>query len=207
MRHHTKSSFFETDDPDTNFSLVRNRRELWVGIAADLSGVSAIRGYLRLYVLPRFRNAKNHIKQVSATIGLLLFLATSHIGAIAFLFSIGRIDAYIVYYASTLTLYPLFNRIRACGQHVEICDDGRPRFLGSNISRTIDAGILDRIFFTSRIMMYHHEHHAWPTLTFRACRSLAERSVQIHHADLNSHCFSRLFLMKTILAGLPADDD
>jgi hypothetical protein len=110
---------------------------------------------------------------------------------------LGRLEAPFLYYLSLVTLYPLLNRLRTYSQHVTIAASGSV-FAGSTASRTIDAGLLDRIFHTSRLLMNHHEHHLNPHLPYRALRHLVEPT-----EDRNRYAKSRWSVLRSIYAGLP----
>ncbi|HUF83191.1 MAG TPA: fatty acid desaturase, partial [Acidimicrobiia bacterium] len=113
---------------------------------------------------------------------------------------IGRVDAVVLYYGTLATLYPLLNRLRTYGQHVALDESGTSRFDGSGVSRTIDAGVLDHIVHTSPRLMYHHEHHQYPHLPYRALR----RVVEPNGDDVNRYARSRWRVLRAVYAGLPA---
>jgi fatty acid desaturase len=89
-------------------------------------------------------------------------------------------------------------RLRTYGQHVTIDEDGRSHFDGSRTSRTIDAGLIDRTLYTSPRLMWHHEHHEYPHLPYRALKGLV-----VGEVDFNRYTRSRWQVMRAIYRGLP----
>ena len=65
-------------------------------------------------------------------------------------------------------------------------------------SRTFFASLPEQIFINSPMIMYHHEHHARPSLPYRALRAIAERS-----ADPNVSGASALPVIGLTLRTLP----
>jgi fatty acid desaturase len=188
--HHARRTFFVDDDPDTNFLAVGSRRELGRAVLLDLVGVTAIRGFLR------FRGTEAESRS-----GAAFFAATVavHVAVLAFLFRVGRLDAYAIYYVSLLVLYPLHNRLRVYGQHVTLEADGRSTVASSATSRTIDAGWLDRVFWTSPRLLYHWEHHRHPQLPYRALAGLCS-----HSDDPNRYSRKRWAVLRAAYRGLDA---
>jgi fatty acid desaturase len=191
LQHHRRHDFFVTDDPDTVFLEVRSRREFWLGIVRDLTGLTILRQLGRFneseLVSPRERRAT-------------VFSAIAIVALFVVAIRIGRIDAALLYYGTLATLYPLLNRLRTYAQHVAIEASGESRFDGSGVSRTIDAGLLDRIVHTSPRLMYHHEHHQYPHLPYRALRQVSEPSDD----DVNRYTRSRWHVLRAVYTGLPA---
>ena len=191
LQHHRKHDFFVADDPDTVFLEVRSRRGFWLGVLRDLTGLTILRQ------LGRF----NESELVSRRERLGTILSAAVIVAVfAGAAVVGRVDAVILYYGSLATLYPLLNRLRTYGQHVALDETGMSRFDGSGVSRTIDAGIVDRIVHTSPRLMYHHEHHQYPHLPYRALRRLLTPV-----DDVNRYSRSRWRVLRAVYAGLPAN--
>ncbi|MGQ0805357.1 MAG: fatty acid desaturase family protein [Actinomycetota bacterium] len=190
LQHHRKHDFFVADDPDTVFLEVRSRRTFWLGVVRDLTGLTILRQ------LGRFNESDLVSSRDRRTTGLS---AAAIVAVFALAFWIGRIDAALLYYGTLATLYPLLNRLRTYGQHVAVEQSGQSRFDGSGVSRTIDAGLLDRIVHTSPRLMYHHEHHQYPHLPYRALRQVLEPS-----DDVNQYTRSRWRVLRAVYAGLPA---
>lgn len=186
--HHSQDHFF-MNDRDTDFLNISTRREFWKSIFCDLTGVTAIRQYLRFR-----KEGRQTIKQKN----LLRCMMMAHVTMIAILFYFKRLDIYILYYATLLFLYPLHNRVRVYGQHVGIDFEQKSSFRESSVSRTIDAGLIDRIIFTSPLLLYHYEHHKWPHLPYRALSRLCARSIEI-----NRYVTDRWKIMRLIYLGLP----
>lgn len=204
MRHHQKSTFFQTDDPDTNFCIVRSRGDLIRSVLKDISGISAVSAYFSYYLLPYFKRHEENLVRSHNNKALLpiAFLIVVHVTVIAGLYQVGRLDAYVFYYATVLTLYPLFNRIRAYGQHVYFDSADRAVLEHSTASRTVDAGLLDRVFITSRVMMYHYEHHKYPGLPWRALRAMSEAGEGADPYDRNAYLGRRWPTLSAIFRGL-----
>ncbi len=190
LQHHRKYDFFVVDDPDTVFLEVRSRRAFWIGVLRDLTGLTILRQLGRFNESDLVSYRERQTTVLSAAAIVVVF---------AFAFWIGRIDAALLYYGTLATLYPLLNRLRTYGQHVALEESGRSRFDGSGVSRTIDAGLLDRIVHTSPRLMYHHEHHAYPHLPYRALRK-----VLVPSDDVNQYTNSRWRVLRAVYAGLPA---
>jgi fatty acid desaturase len=185
--HHAKPAFFVPDDPDTNFLDIASRRDFRRGVLRDLSGLSILGQFTRF-------GEKAPVGLWGWRVAGLLLHAT--VITIAFLF--GRLDVPLLYYVSLATLYPLLNRLRVYGQHVTIDTDGRSHFRDSATSRTIDGNWWDRILHTSPRLMYHHEHHAYPHLPYRALRTLVEPDT-----DVNRYARRRVTVLRAVYRGLP----
>jgi fatty acid desaturase len=190
LQHHRRHDFFVADDPDTVFLEVRSRRSFWLGVLRDLTGLTILRQLGRFNESELVSSRERRTTALSAVAIVAVFVVA---------FRIGRIDAALLYYGTLATLYPLLNRLRTYGQHVAIEESGVSRFDGSGVSRTIDAGLLDRIVHTSPRLMYHHEHHQYPHLPYRALRQIVVPS-----DDVNRYTRSRSQVLRAVYAGLPA---
>lgn len=165
LAHHRRDEFFVDDDPDTVFLEVSSRREFWLGVLRDLTGITILRQFAR------FRSDDPAMARHPR---FLLVTALVHLAVLVLLFRVGRLDAALLYYVSLATLYPLLNRLRTYGQHATL-DPARSNVIaGSGVSRTIDAGLIDRIVHTSPRLMFHHEHHRYPHLPYRALRGMVD---------------------------------
>jgi fatty acid desaturase len=185
--HHAKPDFFVADDPDTAFLDVESRRAFRWAVMRDLSGFT---------ILTQFRRFGEKAPEFTwrwKAVALVL-----HAALLVLAIMIGRIDIPILYYATLGTLYPLLNRLRVYGQHVMIDESGVSRFRTSATSRTIEGGPLDRIIHTSPRLMYHHEHHAFPHLPYRALRRLVDPT-----ADVNRYARRRWVILRAVYRGLP----
>jgi fatty acid desaturase len=185
--HHAKADFFVPDDPDTEFLDVETRRDFQRGVLRDLCGLTILRQFLRF-------DEKAPDKHLLWRGGAALV----HVGVIAVAWWFGRLDIPILYYVTLATLYPLLNRLRVYGQHVTLDPSGASQFRDSATSRTIDAGWFDRILHTSPRLMYHHEHHAYPHLPYRALRGLVD-----HDGDVNRYTRRRVVVLRAVYRGLP----
>jgi len=191
FRHHELEKFFVDGDPDTRLFALKSRKTFLRSVFKDIIGLTA----LSLYANMVFRGAPKVSGESSTSTSFFLFLAIFHASFLGFLYFIGRLEIYGLYYATMLTLYSFcLSRFRLYGQHLEINADGTCKGEGSAISRTIDAGIADRVFFTSRVMMYHYEHHKYPHLPFRALKSLCRPS-----ENQNQFSRSRWVILRSIL--------
>jgi hypothetical protein len=165
--------------------MVGSRRELVGKVLADLSGLTVLRQYRRFE------------RTAEAGAGYLAVVAAVQAALVAVLWWIGRLDAWLLYYGTLATAYPLLNRLRTYGQHAMVDASGRGRLVPSGASRTIDAGLLDRIVFTSPRLMYHDEHHREPHLPWRALRAIARPC-----DDPNRYARSRWAVMRALWRGL-----
>lgn len=188
--HHSRTGFFAAGDPDTSFLAVHSRSELRRAVARDLAGVTVLRQFLRFSE----REDGNGESRVLP----LLAAAAAQVALLAVLLAVGRLDAWIIYYASLATLYPLLNRLRAYGQHMTVGSDSALGSTGSDTSRTIDAGLLDRVLHTSPRLLYHYEHHRYPHLPWRALPGICARS-----EDPNRYATARWPVLARIYRELP----
>jgi fatty acid desaturase len=187
--HHRRDEFFVDDDPDTVFLVVGSRREFWRGVVRDLTGVTILRQFARF---------QSKDPTMARDPRFLVATAVVHVTVLVLLFRIGWLDAAILYYVSLATLYPLLNRLRTYGQHAAL-DPSTPNVVaGSRISRTIDAGLLDRLVHTSPRLMYHHEHHRHPYLPYRALRGLV-----VPDAGIDRYSRSRWGVLRAVYVRLP----
>jgi len=191
FQHHRKHTFFVPDDPDTRFLDVESRSAFWRALLSDLTGVTMIRQFLRFQQKDLVPAAERRSRVLTAIVPVAVI-----VGA----FAIGRLDAALLYYAALATLYPLLNRLRTYAQHVTLDSEGRSHFDGSTTSRTIEGGLADRIVNTSPRLMYHHEHHAYPHLPYRALDRLVVRTDD----DVNRYVRSRWRVLRALYRGLPA---
>ncbi len=189
--HHARREFFVTGDPDTNFLAVTSRRQLWSAVIRDLVGWTALQGFLRF---------DSNAVSGASRLPFLVLTAILHVALLIWLYSVGGLLAYAVYYGTLLTLYPLHNRLRVYGQHVTLVKDGASIFAHSETSRTIDAGRFDRLFWTSPRLLYHWEHHSHPHIPYRA---LAERCNRAD--DENRYSQRRWSLLRDLYRGIASD--
>ena len=127
----------------------------------------------------------------------LIWLVTIHGSGWAVTFSAGRFDIYPLSFGSLLTIYPVVNRFRLYLQHATVREDGTISVLNSAVSRTYFAGPLGQLFIVSPMIMYHHQHHARPSLPYRALRAVAQRS-----DDPNVDCRKPVRLMMDVVTTL-----
>jgi fatty acid desaturase len=186
--HHAKDGFFVPEDKDTDFFAVTSRRGFRRAVLEDLMGITVFKRY------GHFRAAVG-----GSPIGWLAVTVVAQCAVVALAWRVGRLDTYGVYYGTLGLVYPLLNRLRVYGQHVTLAAAGRSVFAGSATSRTIDAGIADRILFTSPRLLYHYEHHRWPHLPYRALAGLCARA-----EDANCYTRRRWPMLAAIYRGLPA---
>lgn len=197
MLHHRHKSFFHQADPDTCMMGVSTRSELIGEVLRDLCGYNAIRLF---FFAPKIAGTKKEKFTVPV---FLLGVAVFHLTVFFLLWSIGAALPYLLYYVSLLTLYPLLNRIRLYGQHAMLEPSGLARLSESSASRTIDAGFMDRLLFTSRVMMFHYEHHMYPQLPYRALEAIwidEKEKNQLENPNQASH--ARYPILLAVYRGL-----
>lgn len=201
LRHHAVKRFFNDGDPDTIHFIVRSRKELRRALLRDITGVSALANYLTVvFGLNKSEHDLKHKKpDIRATVLGLSPLVIVHLSVLSGLIWIGRFDAYVIYYAVLVSLYSLMNRLRLYGQHAEWMPDGSVRLIDSEASRTTDGGFIDRIFFTSKLMLYHCEHHARPNMPWRGLVAMCQAN-----GEINSYTKSRWKLVFQLYRSLPA---
>jgi fatty acid desaturase len=180
LEHHRLRQFFDDADPDTHLLRVRTRRDFRRAMLKDLTGLTALKMF----------SVRHGEKPSGSSPGLWPFLA-AHIGMAGLLFLAGRIEICFFYYVTLGCLYPLLNRLRVYGQHLSLAGDG-------GVSRTIDAGFWDRLFFTSPRMLYHYEHHRFPAAPYRALPDLCERK-----GDTTVFSTSRWWVLNEVYRALP----
>jgi len=187
--HHAKAGYFVPDDPDTEFLDVESRGQFRRAIAADLTGMTILKQFRRF-------GEKSPRNEWRWRVGALAV----HLSLLALTFWLGLLYAPIIYYATLATFYPLLNRLRVYVQHVTLESDGTSRFRNSPTSRTTLGPFWDRILHTSPRLMYHHEHHAFPHLPYRALRGLV-----VPTNDVNRLTRRRWATLRRVYRGLPAD--
>jgi fatty acid desaturase len=191
FRHHATDAFFSEGDPDTELIAVRTRRDWRRGIWRDLFFITALSAL-------RSRNAIPNPAHARARSRAVMFSCVLYVAVFALIAALTSVwYAVPIYLVSFATLYPLFNRLRVYSQHIAIDGTGSVA-IGSRASRTIVGGPLERFFFASKVMQYHHEHHRSPALPFR---QLAQ-TCRVHD-DLNQHARSRLAILAAAYRGLP----
>lgn len=201
LRHHVAPRFFVPEDPDTALLVVRTKGEFLRGFLSDLFGLTAYRAIRRALkggepaaVTPPPSEGR-YTPLVIA--GHLAFAALLYFTAPQYLW------AQPLYLVTYLTLYPAVNRVRVYCQHIALDtrDDERDRVIvaGSRISRTMRTSGFDRLFFNSRVMLFHHEHHDHPGVAYRSLWRMTEPSF-----DINTYYGgSRLLLLARIYRALP----
>jgi fatty acid desaturase len=187
--HHGKYDFFVPEDPDTAFLTVDSRRAFWLAVLRDVSGLTILRQVRRFEASDLVPGVELRARVVTIAV---------HLGILALCFETGRLDAALLYYGTLATLYPLLNRLRTYGQHVTLAQSGRSIFAGSRTSRTIDAGFIDRILHTSPRLMWHHEHHLYPNLPYRALKHVVSRQDEV-----NRYTRRRWATLRAMYEGLP----
>ncbi len=193
FKHHAETKFFTADDPDTTSSMAATRGELIRGILKDLSGQTAIQAFLRARRTDDRRGWHD-------TLGKLvwdIWLVAIHGLGLFVTFSAGNYEIYPIYFFSLLSLYPVANRFRLYLQHAWIREDGTISLVESGASRTYFGGLLTQLFLISPMIMYHYDHHAWPSLPYRALRATAKRS-----SDPNVYGTHPFRLLGRVLVGL-----
>jgi fatty acid desaturase len=187
--HHRADGFFTDDDPETVFLDVETRPEFRRAILRDLVGGTMVVQYRRF----RAEQSKG-----GGGLGLRIVFALCLLGLVAAMIAIGRVDVIVLYYGSLVTLYPLLNRLRTYVQHARLDATGHVMVAGSEISRTTDCGLVDRVLWTSPRLLYHDEHHRYPYLPWRALVAMHEPS-----DDVNRYVTRRWPVLRAIYRALP----
>jgi len=169
FRHHAATEFFNADDPDTLYQAAGSIGELVVGILRDLSGITAVSTFLRATQLGTESGQGGRLSAAGWFIWLLVFHGTCLVLSI----QTGRYEIYPIYVVSVLCLYPVANRFRLFTQHAWIRDDGSVYLVDSGASRTYHGSLMTQLILISPMIMYHYEHHARPSLPYRALRSIS----------------------------------
>ena len=185
FEHHKTPLYLDPKDPDTSQMIAESRSQAILKIFQDLGGARAIKSFFLIHSSSDARRGDIRFMSDRVIFPLCLFLVHGSIFFIVYRYNFFIV--YLAYYFVLLTFYQGFSRIRTYGQHSVITDSNVYFFKSAN-SRTIDAGFIDRLFFTSRIMMYHYEHHKFPSFSFRYLR-------KIHVPEdnnLNNYTTSRL---------------
>lgn len=188
FRHHSADSYFSEDDHETNFANVSSQRELLICFLKDISGISALSNYFSFIFAKKSTPKANVlnlfelqiIKQFFPILVVQLFLIS-----ISFYYS--AFSLYLIFYASLVCVYPVLSRLRLYGQHLRTNKDGSSVTFQSTTSRTVDGGILDRIFISSKLMQFHNQHHSYPALPFRALETIVDKSEKDNNKYIKSH--------------------
>lgn len=172
FRHHATNEFFVEDDPDTSLQGASSRRELISGIAKDLCGYTAMVMFWRATRL----GAESARGGAGSTLAWFVWLVIVHGSLLLLTINAARYEIYPIYVFSLICLYPVANRFRLCLQHAAVRDDGSIYLIGSGVSRTCHGSLLAQLFLQSPMIMYHFEHHAQPSLPYRALRAISKPS-------------------------------
>lgn len=198
MRHHSANVYFAAGDPDTERLEIGTKKELWISLFKDISGYTAVATYFSIiFTRDAPSDRANLLFRMSATAQYLLPIAGLHLFFLIGAYLGGFTAYYLFYMFCLVTVYSLLNRIRVMGQHLAVTE-GNVTARHTTAARTINAGIFDRIFITSRLMMYHHEHHAKPALPYRALTAISKPS-----PDPNVYMDKRWPLLFTFIKSLP----
>jgi len=188
--HHRADGFFADDDPETVFLDVESRRAFRHAVARDLVGGT---------VVVQYRRFRAEQSREGGGLGLRLVFAACLLALVVAMVLIGRVDVILLYYGSLVTLYPLLNRLRTYVQHARLDPSGSVLVAGSEVSRTTDCGLVDRVLWTSPRLLYHEDHHRYPYLPWRALAAIHEPS-----DDVNRCVRRRWPVLRAIYRGLPA---
>ncbi len=192
FRHHAVPEFFTPDDPDTRSAAAGSRTDLARGLFLDLCGWHALQAFARA------ATSRHDSPAGSSAMTWLVSLALLHGAGFAATVAAGRTDIYPLYFLTLLSLYPVANRFRLYAQHARLEANGGVRLAGSDASRTFHAGPLEQILLHSPMIMYHHEHHAWPSLPYRALRAISRPTM-----DPNVFGRTGFSVAGAVLGGLP----
>ncbi len=189
--HHSAEAFFTSDDPDTRSMIARNRHQLYRDCLLDLTGVRALQIYLQVALKPQTNGKKEN-----RSLGFFFYMCTFHSCLLVFFISVGQWQIYFLYMLNLISIYQLFSRLRTYGQHAGLRTDGTTQTFETRNSRTMVAGFWDRVVFNSKLMLYHHEHHLYPTLPYRALEAISQPQ-----NDPNLYCTSRWSILKGLTKG------
>jgi fatty acid desaturase len=193
FRHHAATVFFTPDDPDTDKAAAATRAELFRGVLIDLSGRTAIEAFLSATGAGTEDGGRVRFGKVL----WFLWLGAIHAAGLYVTIAAGYYEIYPIYFFSLLALYPVANRFRLYVQHAWIREDGTIYLNESGASRTYFGGLFTQLFLISPMIMYHYEHHAWPSLPYRALRATTKRS-----RDPNVFGIHPFRLLGKVLVGL-----
>lgn len=149
-RHHLHHRHtLEDEDPDlalvTSFPITRGA--FWTNVARDLCGITACITVARW---PAWRGGAAVLWRAlrgPVAANLVIF------GVLA---ALGRWDFYVLLWLLPLaTWYQLASRIRDAAEHAMVSDGADPL----RNTRTITAGLLERVFLAPYWVSYHLEHH------------------------------------------------
>lgn len=173
--HHAAHSFFDEGDADTAYAAIKPGTSVLKGFFMDLTGISAVRAYCGS-ILGRMKSGGKNEKNPNGWLisAMKEYIPVFSIQAILIAtgFFTGYMYAWFLYYVALVTIYPVLSRLRLYSQHLKIDKNGCAVLTGSEITRTVDANIFERILFMSRLMQYHYEHHEIPSLPFRALQKM-----------------------------------
>jgi|GEM_PF-2250278 len=179
FRHHQAEAFFSEHDIDTRYAIITSKKNLMLSLLRDLFGLTALSNYLSIMLSPKNKKPMTQ-KQMIGQMGFYLSVLLVY-GSLGTLFIYFDFVGVMVYLVSLVTLYPILSRFRLYGQHLQINSNGSALIAQSHVSRTINGNLADRIFISSRLMMYHWEHHKYPGLPFRELEKIAA----IDYSDVN----------------------
>jgi fatty acid desaturase len=179
FRHHQAKAFFSEDDIDTKYAIVTSKKSFVLSLLRDISGITALTNYLSVMLLSGNKGSigrTRKIDKVKFYLSVLLVYGT--LGALVIHFEFVGVGIYL---GALATLYPILSRLRLYGQHLRINANGAALIAQSPVSRTVNGNLVDRVFISSRLMMYHWEHHKYPGLPFRELEKIAK----IDYSDVN----------------------
>jgi len=190
--HHKLTEFFNENDPDTGLLMVKTKRQLKLSLLQDILGITALKMIL-------FKKTKVNKPIIKRNLNILfyVYLFCFHATIIYVLYIKGLWHYYVIYYTTLGTIYPVVNRIRVYGQHIEINKNGIGSLDASTTSRTIKGGIFDKIFFTSDLMAYHNEHHKRSSIPYRGLHKMC-----YHKFDIKTFTRSRWPIISSLYKGL-----
>jgi len=178
--HHKLTEFFNENDPDTGFLMVKTKRQLKLSLLQDILGITALKMFYG-----RSKLKKPIIKR-NLNILFFVYLFCFHTTIMYVLYIKGLWQYYVIYYTTLGTIYPFVNRIRVYGQHIEIDKNGIGNLESSSTSRSIKGGFFYKLFFTSDLMTYHNEHHKKASIPYRGLRKMCNHKFEKNTFTRNS---------------------
>lgn len=194
--HHRPEPYFRETDPDTALLAIRTRRDLRAGFLADLCGFTAWRA---IRIPTKFKAPAGILRKDRWLRAMSLAGHTAALVTLVGIWQHRGLALFGLYTFSLISLYPVFNRIRVYTQHLELGAQGSLAE-GSRASRTVWTRGVDRWFLHSSVMMYHWEHHHYPSLHYRQLAQICRHD----HTDPNRYTVGRWSTLRRLYLGFPA---
>ena len=183
LKHHITKDYFSNEDIELRVLHFESGKSLCIALIKDLLCLNALNMFIR---------SKNYGKELGLEVAKLILLVRkyrvvilSQTTLLVLVVLSNQLPLLCIYYFTLLSIYPMVNRIRTYGQHVCLFAPRGFCLAGSQVSRTIFASRIEQVLICSPVIMFHHEHHLYPSLPYRTLRKIA-----VHSGDPNKHCNS-----------------